>query len=76
PARADPGQMAAGRPPPAGEDDRRGPSRRRGVLLVQPYATQAGNLSVRLAPGIRGVAGVAKRRLTRLLRSAGGAAGR
>ncbi|MEU8955814.1 glycosyltransferase family A protein [Streptomyces sp. NPDC048518] len=52
------------------------PSRRRGVLLVQPYATQAGNLSVRLAPGIRGVAGVAKRRLTRLLRSAGGRAGR
>ncbi|WAM00197.1 glycosyltransferase family A protein [Streptomyces sp. Je 1-369] len=44
------------------------PSRRRGVLLVQPYATQAGNLSVRLAPGVRGVAGVAKRRLTRLLR--------
>ncbi|MFI7316077.1 glycosyltransferase family 2 protein [Streptomyces venezuelae] len=46
------------------------PSRRRGVLLVQPYATQAGNLSVRLAPGVRGVAGVAKRRLTRLLRQA------
>ncbi|MFK4071078.1 glycosyltransferase family 2 protein [Streptomyces sp. NPDC029674] len=45
------------------------PSRRRGVLLVQPYATQAGNLSVRLAPGVRGVAGVAKRRLGRLLGS-------
>ncbi|MET8690213.1 glycosyltransferase family A protein [Streptomyces sp. NPDC004732] len=52
------------------------PSRRRGVLLVQPYATQAGNLSVRLAPGVRGVAGVAKRRLTRLLRSVPGIAGR
>ncbi|MFF1375709.1 glycosyltransferase [Streptomyces sp. NPDC058308] len=52
------------------------PSRRRGVLLVQPYATQAGNLSVRLAPGVRGVAGVAKRRLTRLLRSVRGTAGR
>ncbi len=51
------------------------PSRRRGVLLVQPYATQAGNLSVRLAPGVRGVTEVAKRRLTRLLRSARGAAG-
>lgn len=49
---------------------------RRGVLLVQPYATQAGNLSVRLAPGVRGVAGVAKRRLTRLLRSVRGATGR
>ncbi|MEU7582703.1 glycosyltransferase family A protein [Streptomyces sp. NPDC041068] len=44
------------------------PSRRRGLLLVQPYRTQAGNLSVRLAPGVRGVAGVAKRRLTRLIR--------
>ncbi|WP_055567087.1 glycosyltransferase family A protein [Streptomyces atriruber] len=52
------------------------PSGRRGVLLVQPYATQAGNLSVRLAPGVRGVAGVAKRRLTRLLRSVRGATGR
>ncbi len=44
------------------------PSRRRGVLLVQPYATRAGNLAVRLAPGVRGVAGVAKRRLARLMR--------
>ncbi|MEW2393625.1 glycosyltransferase family A protein [Streptomyces venezuelae] len=52
------------------------PSRRRGVLLVQPYATQAGNLSVRLAPGVRGVAGVARRRLARLLRSVRGAGGR
>ncbi|WP_369216724.1 glycosyltransferase family 2 protein [Streptomyces flavofungini] len=45
------------------------PGGRRGVLLVQPYATQAGSLSVRLAPGVRGVAGVAKRRLTRLVRT-------
>ncbi|MEU6125484.1 glycosyltransferase family A protein [Streptomyces sp. NPDC047123] len=52
------------------------PSRRRGVLLVQPYATQAGNLSVRLAPGVRGVAGVAKRRLARVLRAVGARAGR
>lgn len=52
------------------------PSRRRGVLLVQPYATQAGNLSVRLAPGVRGVAGVAKRRLTRLTRSLRGSGSR
>ncbi|GGR79342.1 transferase [Streptomyces aureoverticillatus] len=44
------------------------PGGRRGVLLVQPYATQAGNLSVRLAPGARGVAGVARRRLARLVR--------
>ncbi|MFD4631875.1 glycosyltransferase family 2 protein [Streptomyces sp. NPDC058284] len=51
------------------------PSRRRGILLVQPYATQAGNLSVRLAPGVRGVAGVAKRRVARLARSVRGAVG-
>ncbi|MFE6159368.1 glycosyltransferase family 2 protein [Streptomyces sp. NPDC056486] len=38
---------------------------RRGLLLAQPYATQAGNLAVRLAPGLRGVAGVARRRLAR-----------
>ncbi|MGW5861797.1 glycosyltransferase family 2 protein [Streptomyces sp. NPDC055239] len=38
---------------------------RRGLLLAQPYATQAGNLAVRLAPGMRGVAGVARRRLAR-----------
>jgi glycosyltransferase involved in cell wall biosynthesis len=48
---------------------------RRGILLAQPYATQAGNLAVRLAPGIRGVAGVAKRRLARLV-GVGGAGGR
>ncbi|AZM57671.1 transferase [Streptomyces sp. WAC 01529] len=46
------------------------PGGRRGILLVQPYATQAGNLSVRLAPGVRGVAGVVKRRAARLVRSA------
>ncbi|WP_447041997.1 glycosyltransferase family 2 protein [Streptomyces sp. DSM 118878] len=45
------------------------PGGRRGILLVQPYATQAGNLSLRLAPGMRGVAEVAKRRLTRLTRT-------
>ncbi|UQT58212.1 glycosyltransferase [Streptomyces durmitorensis] len=38
---------------------------RRGLLLAQPYATQAGNLAVRLAPGMRGVVGVARRRLAR-----------
>ncbi|MBW5425799.1 glycosyltransferase [Streptomyces sp. BG9H] len=46
------------------------PGGRRGILLVQPYATQAGNLSVRLAPGVRGVAGVVKRRAARFVRSA------
>ncbi|MEV0323514.1 glycosyltransferase family 2 protein [Streptomyces sp. NPDC050658] len=49
---------------------------RRGVLLAQPYATQAGNLAVRLAPGMRGVAGVAKRRLARLVRDLSGGSGR
>ncbi|MER5259276.1 glycosyltransferase family 2 protein [Streptomyces sp. NPDC002855] len=38
---------------------------RRGLLLAQPYATQAGNLAVRLAPGLRGLAGVVRRRLAR-----------
>ncbi|MEU2559013.1 glycosyltransferase family 2 protein [Streptomyces longispororuber] len=45
------------------------PHARHGVLLVQPYATGAGNLAVRLAPGARGVAEVARRRLTRLART-------
>ncbi|MER5303617.1 glycosyltransferase [Streptomyces lasiicapitis] len=45
------------------------PGGRRGVLLVQPYATQAGSLAVRLAPGARGVAGVARRRLARIVRT-------
>ncbi|MFE0176393.1 glycosyltransferase family 2 protein [Streptomyces sp. NPDC059002] len=48
------------------------PGGRRGVLLVQPYATQAGNLAVRIAPGVRGVAGVAKRRLARVAHRVGG----
>ncbi|WP_371528898.1 glycosyltransferase [Streptomyces sp. NBC_01283] len=38
---------------------------RRGLLLAQPYKTQAGNLAVRLAPGLRGVFGVVRRRLAR-----------
>ncbi|TLS40268.1 glycosyltransferase family 2 protein [Streptomyces montanus] len=42
------------------------PSGRRGVLLVQPYATHAGSLALRLAPGWRGMAAVARRRLKRL----------
>ncbi|MGA4841566.1 glycosyltransferase family 2 protein [Streptomyces sp. G45] len=41
------------------------PAGRRGLVLVQPYATQAGSLAVRLAPGARGVAEVARRRLAR-----------
>ncbi|MFE0102767.1 glycosyltransferase family 2 protein [Streptomyces sp. NPDC059009] len=49
------------------------PSRRRGVLLTHPYATQAGNLAVRVAPGVRGVAGIARGRLARLLKKASGA---
>ncbi|MGW6060902.1 glycosyltransferase family 2 protein [Streptomyces sp. NPDC055189] len=44
---------------------------RRGLLLAQPYATQAGNLAVRLAPGVRGVAGVVRRRLARWVGSGG-----
>ncbi|MFD9907213.1 glycosyltransferase family 2 protein [Streptomyces sp. NPDC059063] len=44
------------------------PGGRRGILLVQPYATTVGSLAVRLAPGVRGVAGVARRRLARALR--------
>lgn len=43
----------------------------RGLLLAQPYATQAGNLAVRLAPGVRGVLGVARRRLARWVGSGG-----
>ncbi|WP_338897969.1 glycosyltransferase family 2 protein [Streptomyces sp. TG1A-60] len=43
------------------------PSTRHGVLLVQPYATHAGALAVRLAPGWRGLTDVARRRLKRLL---------
>ncbi|NGO10909.1 glycosyltransferase family 2 protein [Streptomyces sp. HC44] len=43
------------------------PSTRHGVLLVQPYATHAGSLALRLAPGRRGVTAVVRRRLRRLL---------
>ncbi len=42
------------------------PDRRHGVLLVQPYATRSGSLALRLAPGMRGVAGVVRRRAARL----------
>ncbi|MCC9703828.1 glycosyltransferase [Streptomyces sp. MNU76] len=42
-------------------------SARHGVLLVQPYATHAGALAVRLAPGWRGLTEVVRRRLKRLL---------
>ncbi len=40
---------------------------RRGVRLVQPYATSGGNLAVRVAPGVRGVAQVVGRRVRRVL---------
>ncbi|MBC9718159.1 glycosyltransferase family 2 protein [Streptomyces sp. TRM66268-LWL] len=40
---------------------------RRGVRLVQPYATNGGNLAVRVAPGVRGVAQVVRRRVRRVL---------
>ncbi|MCX4236238.1 glycosyltransferase [Streptomyces ortus] len=43
------------------------PSARHGVLLVQPYATHAGSLALRIAPGLRGTATVLGRRLKRLL---------
>lgn len=43
------------------------PSRRHGVLLVQPYATHGGSLALRLAPGLRGMVSVVRRRLKRLL---------
>ncbi|WAU79331.1 glycosyltransferase family A protein [Streptomyces sp. Qhu-G9] len=43
------------------------PSGRHGVLLLQPYATRAGSLALRIAPGLRGVAAVLGRRVRRLL---------
>ncbi|MFJ3336606.1 glycosyltransferase family 2 protein [Streptomyces sp. NPDC086766] len=43
-------------------------SLRYGVLLVQPYATHSGSLSVRVAAGARGVADVLRNRLRRLMR--------
>ncbi|WP_031478731.1 glycosyltransferase family 2 protein [Streptomyces bicolor] len=44
------------------------PSMRHAVLLVQPYATHSGALSVRLAPGLSGVTDVVRRRLKRFFR--------
>ncbi|KMS77776.1 transferase [Streptomyces leeuwenhoekii] len=41
------------------------PSVRHGVLLVRPYATHSGALALRVAPGLRGVAGVVRGRLRR-----------
>ncbi|PBC98567.1 glycosyltransferase involved in cell wall bisynthesis [Streptomyces sp. Ag82_O1-15] len=43
------------------------PNLRYGVLLVQPYRTHAGALALRLAPGLRGMTDVVRRRLKRLL---------
>jgi GT2 family glycosyltransferase len=43
------------------------PSVRYGVLLVQPYATHSGALSLRLAVGLNGVTSVLRGRLRRLL---------
>lgn len=42
------------------------PSAHHGLLLVQPYATHSGSFALRLAPGLRGLAGVAAGRLRRL----------
>ncbi|MZD09832.1 glycosyltransferase [Streptomyces sp. SID5785] len=44
------------------------PSRRHGLLLVQPYATHSGSLALRTAPGLRGLLAVTRRRASRLLR--------
>ncbi|WP_156722398.1 glycosyltransferase family 2 protein [Streptomyces apocyni] len=43
------------------------PDRRHGTVLVQPYATHSGSLSVRVAAGMRGVVGVLRSRSRRLL---------
>ncbi|OON72136.1 transferase [Streptomyces tsukubensis] len=43
------------------------PSSRHGVVLVQPYATHSGALSLRIAPGPRGAGVVLRRRLARLV---------
>ncbi|MEU6666131.1 glycosyltransferase family 2 protein [Streptomyces sp. NPDC046727] len=43
------------------------PSVVHGVLLAQPYATHSGALAVRVATGVRGVLGVVRGRLRRLL---------
>ncbi|WP_442816572.1 glycosyltransferase family 2 protein [Streptomyces sp. NBC_01304] len=57
------GQATAGAP---GLRPRILPHRRRGVLLVRPYATTAANLAVRVAPGVRAAGGVVRGRLKRL----------
>jgi hypothetical protein len=44
------------------------PSVRHGVLLVQPYATHAGSLALRTAPGLRGTLAALGRRARRLSR--------
>ena len=43
------------------------PNGRHGLLLVHPYATHAGSLALRLAPGWRGMTTVVRRRIGRLL---------
>lgn len=43
------------------------PSRRHGLVLVQPYATHSGSLALRVAPGVRGAAVVLRRRVARLV---------
>ncbi|MFE0688904.1 glycosyltransferase [Streptomyces xiamenensis] len=45
------------------------PSRRHGLLLVQPYTTSHGALALRVAPGVRGATGVATARLHRMLKN-------
>lgn len=42
------------------------PSRRHGLLLVQPYATADGSLALRVAPGARGLLAVTANRARRL----------
>lgn len=53
---------------PVGPRPRRAamPSRRHGLLLVQPYTTHGGSLALRLAPGARGLLGAGARRVRRL----------
>ncbi|WP_328312844.1 glycosyltransferase [Streptomyces sp. NBC_00442] len=46
------------------------PGSRYGVLLVQPYRTSSGSLSVRLASGVQGAFGVVRGKLRRLARTA------
>ncbi|UGY91729.1 glycosyltransferase family 2 protein [Streptomyces gobiensis] len=42
------------------------PSRRHGLLLVQPYLTNRGSLALRIAPGLRGATEVFTRKVRRL----------